>query len=239
MIHDAFDWIYKRLGNIDEIAFYHRCNDDDGDVDHSTIIDSTEEKTYPPSKELNYKLRKLVSKHDIHQTTVHTDLYVIDKKKNHLYYYLFDVLESGYSLVNCILGRKHYTFPFTDCNNKVIGVIDVCCLNFLNKHKLDYLHKSLIHFQEGYEQLVIYTGVDTYGQYNNADEYNIISKNQEENEINSQIEEVKSDWIDENNKFIPKIIVKKLAKMELSLLTLKIDKDVSLLNHKLLMTMMN
>lgn len=154
-------------------------------------------------------------------------------------YYLFDVLESGYSLVNCILGRKHYTFPFTDCNNKVIGVIDVCCLNFLNKHKLVYLHKSLIHFQEGYEQLVIYTGVDTYGQYNNADEYNIISKNQEETEINSQIEEVKSDWIDENNKFIPKIIVKKLAKMELSLLTLKIDKDVSLLNHKLLMTMMN
>ncbi|CAH8508124.1 unnamed protein product [Schistosoma bovis] len=226
MIHDAFDWIYKRLGNIDEIAFYHRCNDDGGDVNHSVTIDSTEEKTYPPSKEVNYKLRKLVSKHDIHQTTVHTDLYVIDKKKNHLYYYLFDVLESGYSLVNCILGRKHYTFPFTDCNNKVIGVIDVCCLNFLNKHKLDYLHKSLIHFQEGYEQLVIYTGVDTYGQYNNADEYNIISKNQEETEINSQIEEVKSDWIDENNKFIPKIIVKKLAKMELSLLTLKIDKDL-------------
>uniref|UniRef100_A0A3Q0KQZ2 EF-hand domain-containing protein n=1 Tax=Schistosoma mansoni TaxID=6183 RepID=A0A3Q0KQZ2_SCHMA len=230
MIHYAFDWIYKRLGNIDEITFYHRCNDDDnddgGDVNHSTTIDSTEEKSYRPNKEVNYKLCKLVSKYGIHQTTVHTDLQVIDKKKNYLYYYLFDVLESGYLLVKCVLGRKHYTFPFTDSNNKVIGIIDVCCLNFLNKHQLDYLHKSLVLFQEAYEQLVHYIGVDTDGQYNNADEYKTISKNQEETEINSQIEESKSDWMDGNNKFMPKIIVKKLAKMELSLLTSKIDKDL-------------
>ncbi|CAI2726507.1 unnamed protein product [Schistosoma spindalis] len=230
MIHNAFDWIYKRLGNIDEIAFYHGCNDgendEDGDVNHPTTIDSTEEKTYPPNKEINYKLHKLVSKHGIYQTTVHNDIYVINKKKNYLYYYLFDVLESGYSLVNFVLGRKHYTFPFTDSNNKVIGVIDVRCLNSLNKHQLDYLHKSLILFQEGYEQLVNYTGVDTNGQYNNADVYKTISKNQAETEINSQVEEVRSDWIDENNKFMPKIIVKKLAKMELSHLTLKIDKDL-------------
>ncbi|KAK4469407.1 hypothetical protein MN116_006962 [Schistosoma mekongi] len=233
MLQCAFDWIYQRISNISQIIFYHRYNDDDDDEadddedDHSIRQESAGEETCLVSrKEINCKLCKLVSKHGIHKTTVHTDLQVINKRENYLYYYLFDVLESGYRLTNRILNRQHYTLPFIDSNNKVVGIIDVCCLNKLKKHQLDYLHQSLVLLQEGYAQIVNYTGVYTYGQYYNVDEHKATTSEKEERESKSQAVQSNSDWMNKNDNFVPKLIVKKLIKMEACFLTSKTDENL-------------
>ncbi|KAH8860338.1 EF-hand calcium-binding domain-containing protein 5 [Schistosoma japonicum] len=232
MLQCAFDWIYERISNISQIIFYHRYNDDDdyeaedGEDDHSIKQESMgEEMCSISSREINCKLCKLVSKRGIHKTTVHTDLQVINKRENYLYHYLFDVLESGYSLTSRVLNRQHYTLPFIDSNNKVVGVIDVCCLKKLKKYQLDYLHQSLVLIQEGYAQIVNYTGVYTYGQHYNQDEHKTTTS-EKECELKSQAVQSNSDWMGKTDNFIPKLIVKKLIKMEACLLTSKIDENL-------------
>ncbi|CAH8838436.1 unnamed protein product [Trichobilharzia szidati] len=207
MLKYAFDWISERLVNIDQIVFYHQhfSIDENNISDTSVRMDSMNESVH------RQMLYRLVSKYGMQKAVIHTDPKVINRKDNYLYYYLFDVAESKYTMQYCIL------------DNELIGILDICCSDVLNKDQVDYLHETLKVLQDSYAELVNYTGVSTCGQC----KYSWVAEEEEENEEDKRGAKKRQLLMNfDNNKFIPQRIQKSLINMELNFLTLRMNENL-------------
>nr|CAH8840345.1 unnamed protein product [Trichobilharzia regenti] len=214
MLKYAFDWISERLVNIDQIVFYHQhsSTEENNISDINVRVDSRNESVH------RQVLYRLVSKYGMHKAIIHADPKVINRKDNYLCYYLFDVAESKYTMQYCILGRQHCTFPFIDSNNQVIGILDICYSDVLNKDQVDYLNQTLKLLQDSYVELVNYTGVSTCGQC----KFTWVGEEEKDDEEDKRGAEKRQLMNFDNNKFIPQRIQKSLINMELNFLTLRI-----------------
>ncbi|CAH8499131.1 unnamed protein product [Heterobilharzia americana] len=208
MMKYALDSIYTQLNSIDQMVFYHlhlSTNDlsiiEDDTTNSSKhngqIINSLNEEKCLINKDASYPLYRLVSKYADHETTIHKDPKIFTKR----------------IIIYTIIYSMHSSLQ-TQWNK-------------LNDYQLEYLYQVTKLLHEGYVELIKYTGVSTTGQYTDVSvEDSRISTKQKQSKDTEKLRDVKSDWLDDNNKFTPQRIQRNLTKMELNLLALRIDKNL-------------